>query len=264
MACRISGFTEENLLALATRHVAALESFDADLHAELLGIAAGAGTTPARIVVVNHYTDLRDLRPVSGAGPLDVVGGCTMFYARTPSGPLLGQTWDMHATAAPYTMMMHIPGGESESWVLTLTGCLAMAGQNRAGLAVGINNLTSTDSRIGIVWPALIRRVLREQRAAPARDAVLSAPLGSGHHYLVADEDEVYGVETSGRLREVVYSGEKDWYVHANHCHHPEVGRVSRLWPGSTSRARETALCSSNERREHRRSRRRLAPSRLP
>lgn len=243
LACRISGHDEAGLLALAEQHLPVLEAFDADLHAELCGIAEGAATSAARIVVLNHYTDLRDLRPGPQKGDVDFDGGCTMLYARTPSGPVLAQTWDMHATAIPYVMMLRVPAASGgDAWLVSLTGCLGMAGMSRGGACVGINNLTSTDARVGVVWSALVRSLLQQDSAAAARDRVLGAPLGSGHHYLVADGDEAFGIETSGVRRELVYAGEQDSFVHANHCHHPEVCAVSRVNAASSTHLREEAL----------------------
>ena len=47
----------------ARLHLPVLEGFDAPLHAELLGIAEGADLDPAKLVVLNHYTDLKDVDP---------------------------------------------------------------------------------------------------------------------------------------------------------------------------------------------------------
>ncbi len=35
-----------------------------------------------------------------------------------------------------------------------------MAGVNSSGVGVTINNLSSTDARIGVIWPALVRKAL--------------------------------------------------------------------------------------------------------
>src|SRR5437763_16812248 len=112
---------------------------------------------PEEIVVANHYTALRDLDPDPGrwrmaptgddpemtnggrlTGPIDSSGvgggsdGCSMIWARTPTGHILAQTWDMHATAIPYVMVLGVPESEDGPAVrlLTVTGCLGMAGMN--------------------------------------------------------------------------------------------------------------------------------------
>lgn len=158
---------------------------------------------------------------------------------------MVAQTWDMHATAIPFTMMLRVPESESgpETWLLTLTGCLGMCGLNARGLAVAINNLHSSDARVGVVWPALVRRVLREPCAGTARDRILEAPVGSGHHYFVADAaGAAYGIETSGRLRELVYAGEEEPYVHTNHCTSGKVAAASRIPKTSSTLARYDIL----------------------
>jgi len=229
--------------AAARAHLPVLEAFDADLYSELLGIAEGADCPAEDVVVLNHYTDLRDLDPAPYE-TADAGGGCSIIYADTPEGIIMAQTWDMHATAIPYTMMLRVPG-PVDAWLLTLTGCLGMAGMNRAGVAVAINNLRSTDARVGVVWSALVRGMLAEQSAAAARKRLTDAPVGSGHHYLIADADEVVGIETSGQRRQVVYDGEPSHYVHTNHCVDPTIAEASSVPATSTTFERYDWLTAS-------------------
>ena len=223
------------VLDAAERHLPVLARWDRDLYDELVGIAEGAAMTPAEIVVANHYTDLRDLEadPASWSYA-DGDGGCSLIWARTPTGTILAQTWDMHASAIPYAMMLRLP----DAWVLTLTGCVGLAGLNTRRTAIAINNLNSTDARIGVVWPALVRRALREDSARGARDVVMTAPVGSGHHYFVADRADAFAIETSGRRRKVVFEGGRDHFAHTNHALDAEVAEATRIPPGSTSHAR--------------------------
>lgn len=247
--------SDEELLRIAALHLPVLEAFDPDLYAELLGIAEGAGQRPERIVVLNHYTDLKDLDPrvvlgeaTTAARDLDKEEDCTALVAATEEGAILAQTWDMHGSAAPFVIALHLPqGGEvPEAWMLSIAGCLGMAGMNRAGLGVTINNLKSGDAKVGLVWPALVRRVLRETGAKEARDVVAGAPLGSGHHYLVADPERAYGIETSGTLREVWAEASLtelgNGFHHENHCLGTEVARVSSISPVSTTLSRHAFM----------------------
>jgi isopenicillin-N N-acyltransferase-like protein len=264
--CRSQGMfrTDEELLAVAALHLPVLERFDRELAEELRGIAAGAALDPARVVVLNHYTDLKDLDPsrvLAGAGerrerPVEREEDCSAIVAGTAAGPFLGQTWDMHGSAAPFVVMLRVPAHEKrdaegtrevpEAWLLSITGCLGMAGMSAAGVGITINNLKSHDARVGLVWPALVRRALEERSAEAARDVVTSAPLGSGHHYLVADARRAFGIETSGTLAEVwaeadltkVGSG----FHHENHCLGTEVAKVSSISPVSTTLLRHAFL----------------------
>jgi isopenicillin-N N-acyltransferase like protein len=142
-------------------------------------------------------------------------------------------------------MMLRAP----EGWLLSVTGCLGMAGLSTAGVAVAINNLQSTDARVGVVWSALVRRALAAGSAGAARDLILSAPIGSGRHYLLADRVGAFGIEASGTRRDLVYRGDEPAYVHTNHCFSDEVGACSRIAPGSTTLDRHAALCKSLEAR---------------
>lgn len=241
--------TEAQVLEVARAHLSVLEAFDPALSEELLGIAEGADLDAARVVVLNHYTDLKDLGP-DALPSSHADEDCSALVAKTPEGVTLAQTWDMHGSAEPFVAMLHVPEheGAPAAWLLTITGCLGMTGMNAAGVGVTINNLRSNDSRVGVVWPALVRRMLREQSACAAYEVLMAAPMSSGHHYIVASAEHAYGVETSGRLKEVAF--ESDWsapasYVHTNHCVGSEVAAVSSVAPTSTTRERYRWLSES-------------------
>ena len=235
--------TREEVLAVARLHLPVLAAYDADLHAELVGIARGAALTPEEIVVLNHYTDLRDVpRSVidgagAGEGGEPEEGGCTAVYIPGVAAPVLGQTWDMHGTAEPYVRLLHLRprGGDEEYLCFTLAGCLGMTGLSARGVGVTINNLPSTDAQIGVVWPALVRALLREPSAAAARDRLMATPLSSGHHYMIADGHDFYGVETSGRLKVVTQQGGRAAHLHTNHCFDPVLRKVEKVARTSTT-----------------------------
>lgn len=263
--CQTQGMfrTDEELVAVAQLHLPVLARWDAALFEELCGIAEGAGLSAERIVVLNHYTDLKDLDPrvvLAGAGGADAESAaglraqdedCSAIVAGTATGAVLGQTWDMHGSAAPFVVALHVPAQEGvpEAWVLSITGCLGMAGMNRGGLGVAINNLRSGDAHVGLVWPALVRRALRETTAALARDVVTGAPLGSGHHYLVADPTRAFGIETSGRLVDVWAEADVSragtGFHHENHCLGVVVDKVSSISAVSTTMERFAFLEAS-------------------
>ena len=250
LCTRVGGFPDAaSVRRAADAHLPVLARYHAALHEELLGIAEGADLSPADIVVANHYTDLRDLSPDPARWqPAPSDGGCSLVLADTPTGRILAQTWDMHATAIPYVMMLRVPasGDASDAWLLTLTGCLGLAGMSSARVAVGINNLWSTDATVGVVWPAMVRRALHVSSATVARDEIMRSPVGSGHHYLVADKRAAYGIETSGRLRKVIYTATSPAaYCHTNHCLDGELAAVSKVSPASTTRERLTWLDAS-------------------
>jgi isopenicillin-N N-acyltransferase-like protein len=226
---------------LADAHRPILEGFDPALAAELEGIAEGAGVTFAEVLVLNHYTDLRDIR--QGAWPKGAPpprptdgGGCSAALVATVQGAVSGQTWDMHGTAAPFVRLLEVRlAGAPTACFLTLAGCLGMAGMNEEGLGVLINNLSSSDARVGLCWPALVRRLLRERRLSDAVAVLERAPLGSGHHYLVSDGREAVSLESSGTRKAVLHRGAAARLLHTNHCLVPEMHATEAIPNGSTT-----------------------------
>lgn len=229
----------DEVTAIAALHLPLLARFSPDLHAELLGIARGAAVTPEQVVILNHYTDLRDVPASVLAEPAtDDPGGCTSIYVPGEGGgAVLGQTWDMHGTADPYVRLLHIRprGGDDELILFTLTGCLGMTGLTAAGVGVTINNLSSTDGQVGVVWPALVRSMLASGSATAARDRLLATRLSSGHHYMMGDGRAFYGVETSGKQKVVTQIGARAAHLHTNHCFDPVLRRCERVPTTSTT-----------------------------
>ncbi len=233
------------LLAVAELHLAELDRQAPQLGEELLGIARGADITPAQCIVLNHYTDLRDVHPRvleggAASSPADESGdpgGCTALYVNGPEGPILAQTWDMHGTAEPYVRLIRIRprNGDTDLLCFTITGCVGMTGINQAGVAVTINNLTSTDAQVGLVWPVLVRKMLTQRTATGAREVLMNAKLSSGHHYMIADESDFFGIETSGQHKVWTQKGPKTAHVHTNHCFDPVLRKYEKVSPISTT-----------------------------
>jgi isopenicillin-N N-acyltransferase like protein len=271
LCTKVGGFkTREQVLVAAAAHLPVLERYHAGLYAELVGIAEGAACSPEDIVIANHYTDLRDLDPdprtwrpaptqddasaaVHEAGATSLGGdGCSVLFAETGTGAIVAQTWDMHATAIPYVMMLGVPESADgpAARLLTVTGCLGMAGMNAARVAIAINNLYSTDATLGVVWPAVVRRALHQRSAAAAYDVIRTSPIGSGHHYFVANPGsagvtDAYAIEASGTRRKLVYRRDQDkdyevagTYFHTNHCFDGDVASRSKVPDASTTHDR--------------------------
>ncbi len=242
----IGGFGSDGAVdAAAERHLPGLEEFDRAIFDEVRGIAEGAAISLSSIIVLNHYTDLRDLAG-SDAAPWGEEG-CSAVFTRGPTGALLAQTWDMHGSAEPYVLALRVPesGAAPASWCFTITGCVGMTGLNAAGLGLTINNLRSQDARVGVVWPALVRSILKRRRFSEAATALRRAPVGSGHHYLLASEEGALGLETSGTTRAEVFvddgAGART-FVHTNHCLDEGVGAMSTVAESSTTLDRYEVL----------------------
>lgn len=234
--CALSPYKRvKEVLALAQEHVPILDDYDVDLFLEFRGIAEASNISLAHLVVLNHYTDLRDITPQSLRGD---VGGCSIIYSPTDKGPILGQTWDIHGSAEPYVVLLKL----RDCVLFSITGCLGMTGLNSHGVGMAINNLSSIDAKIGVVWPALIRKALTKKSATQAQDEIMRAPLGSGRHFAIADSKNFYGIEASGTKKKVVCNDAHQLYFHTNHCLDSEMRKTHVLQKQSTSYERYQQL----------------------
>lgn len=233
------------VLDLAAEMLPAHERHSPDLHAELVGIATGAGITPAEAVVVGGFTDFVDTvrAVVGGPHPETVVeDDCTAVVVpdhRAEGGAgFYAQTWDMHDTATEHVLLLRVrPEDGPAALVFTTTGCLGQIGMNEEGVCVGINNLTGSDGRIGVTWPSVVREVLTTSSAKDGLVAIEQAELAGAHSFLVFDrEGEGYGIEAMPTVRPVVELADEA-LTHTNHTVHPAAGQVEGERPEALDRS---------------------------
>lgn len=209
---------------LAAEQWAATERLDPLLADELQGICEGAGLSETQIVVVNNYTDFRDIQPVVGGRLQDE--GCSAVFVDTGAGPIAGQTWDMHGSAKRYVCVLDVPVGDGEDRmvVFSLVGCVGMMGYTTWGTMVGVNNINTDGARPGVVWPALVRAALQQRGHDAMVETLRSAEVTSGHNYLVASragEDsraEMWEVMPDLADRASQWSRGTPRIYHTNHC----------------------------------------------
>ena len=245
------GRSRSDVLDLARACLPAHEAHSAALYTEMVGIAEGAGITPAEIVLVGGFTDFLDIvRNSSGDVPLAAAteDHCTAFIVpdhRAAGAGFLGQTWDMHDSATDYVLLLRLaPENGPAALVFTTTGCVGQFGINELGVCVGINNLTAADGRIGVTWPFVVRHALMQPTATDARDVILEANLAGGHNFLLFDRSGVgYNVEAMPTQRPVTQLN-ADPLVHTNHTLTPAATagqgrRPTCLQDSSMSRLRK-------------------------
>lgn len=231
-----TSLTRAELLELAEACLPAHRRYAPDLFAEMEALADAAGLSPAEALVVGGYTDFLDtVRAAAGtAGVEDACTAVVVPDARAGGSGFLAQTWDMHASATPHIVMLRLaPEGSPRALVFTTVGCLGQIGMNEAGVAIGINNLTAADGRIGVTWPFVVRKALQQERAADAIRCVMDADLAGGHSFLVFDRSGSGAViEAMPTSRHVFELGDEP-LVHTNHCLVPETVRVEGVRPAA-------------------------------
>lgn len=187
------------------------------LFEEFCGIAEGAHLSLTELMILNNYTDMRDFGGHSKPGLAAEEGGCSAFSLRTADRVFIGQTWDMHASAKPYMLLLDVESNVPTQ-VLTVTGCLGLCGVNAYGLSVMINNLHCRETSLGLAWPALVRGMLHQENVEDALRFFDHHFPSSGHNYLVADRTRTVNLESTGQRREMTYDSQEEGFTfHTNH-----------------------------------------------
>jgi isopenicillin-N N-acyltransferase-like protein len=126
--------------------------------------------------------------------------------------------------------------------IFTTHGTLGQIGMNEAGIAIGINNLSMDDGRIGVTWPFVVRKALRQTSFAEAMMCISEAPLAGGHNFLVLDRfGEGASVEATSSAMAVDPLSD-DPLIHTNHCLFPETASFESARPVSLQASSDDRL----------------------
>jgi isopenicillin-N N-acyltransferase-like protein len=198
----------------AMRFVPVIEQVDADLMAELRGMAQGSGQSLGSLMALNcrteilpptfftdepqlAHTALADNRAAGlpdwlADAPWDGAlkdGECTAMgvtAAASQTGQAwLAQNWDWMGRQREALVLLHTQGPSGQSiTTLTEAGMLAKIGINQSGFALGLNILRSKrdGSRLGVPVHVLLRHLLDCTSVAHARERLhaLQTELGLG------------------------------------------------------------------------------------
>lgn len=206
---------EDFVLSQAESTLPYHERYSPALHEEMAAMAEAAGISLAEAVTVGGFTDLVDVVRAK-AGDAVTEDDCTAIL--DPATGVLAQTWDMHASAGEFVVVLRLsPEGAPPAIVQTTAGCLGQIGMNEAGIAVGINNLTSW-GRPGVTWPFVVRNALAQSDLSAAVDVIVEAELAGGHNFLVLGPDgEGRNIEAMPGHKEVT-TVTTEPFIHSNHC----------------------------------------------
>ena len=194
------------------------------LSEELKGIADGAETSLTNIVILNNYTDFRDIQLPEE--------GCSTIHVQSNNEILSGQTWDMHKSAKNYLCLIDVPeyivNGKkiAPSVILSLIGCVGLMGVTTHNCLIGVNNINTANARSGIIWPVLVRKTLEGSTLEEMRDILTKLPVTSGHNYLISSREGGEHWEITPEITELVGKVEKNtngFAFHTNHCLGPKI-----------------------------------------
>ena len=227
-AARGRSYDEVTALALAHQCAQAVNDFDPTIQQELEGIANGANISLAQLFIVQGLTDFRDYL---SWGYLPDGYGCTSFILpreRTANKSLtLAQSWDLLTPNMPFVCLVKRQPNQGPSTLsLTVTGGLSMIGMNSEGVAIGTNNIKTTDSQAGVHYLHLIHKALSCSSAKEAVATIQSAKRCGAHYYLIGDSSgDYYGLECSATTSDLLPATKG----FISHCNHPLSAKINKL-----------------------------------
>lgn len=222
----LSAFNDQAKLSLADVRERArayaneIEAIDADILAELKGIAAGSRQTLEDIVAINCRTEL-----LYGAlAGREAATECTTIVAlpeATRDGRILiAKNWDWREPCVDTVVVLRIrQRGKPALCMIVEAGMVGRDGLNEEGIVVCGNLLVSNDDkgRTGVPIPILRRRILHARHYYEAIDGLMRSARGASGNYLIAHRDGVaIDFETTPSNVYTVYP-ERGLLTHANH-----------------------------------------------
>lgn len=197
-----------NLDELALVQFEESKKMNPNIALEMQGIAQGAKCSLTDIVILNNYTDFRDITLPDE--------GCTTIYVKTKEQSLGGQTWDMHSSAKRFLCVIKT----HNEYILTLLGCVGLMGIGNNGLFIGVNNINTTDAKPGVIWPALVRHCLEVNSFEDMEKRLTTSNVTSGHNYLIGSKDIGKHWEITPNIKDEIYPNQNIPYTifHTNHC----------------------------------------------
>ena len=213
----------KNLIPLAMEQWYVTKRFSTHLCEELEGIAEAANLSIPDLVILNNYTDFRDIELPEE--------GCSTIHTSHNKKVISGQTWDMHRSAKRFLSVIHVKsqGDKPEQLFLSLVGCSALMGMNTYGCLAGVNNINTKNAKTGLIWPVLIRKLLTQKNLPSMRSMLLEAPVTSGHNYLLSDDNEGEHWEVTPHISEQVgkiQTHQNGSIFHTNHCIGESIQRI--------------------------------------
>ena len=199
---------------------------------ELQGMADGSGIAFADLFFLNALEEALDRK-----GPL----ACSAIALASAGEVWLGHNEDWYAGDCNTVIAIHAkPKGKPAFLSVTAAPFLAAVGINEAGLAQGVNSVSSIDCRIGVPRMFAARAVLESASIADALTLAAPANRAGGYNHLLAHANgEIGCFETSAR--EQHYMPAEEITFHKNHYVSPQILKLEQ-GAGEHSRARYLRL----------------------
>jgi isopenicillin-N N-acyltransferase like protein len=212
-----AGLDREAVFGRAADFVRLIGAFDEDLMTEIRGIAEGSGRSLEEIVALNSRTEI-----MFREGAHLLHGECTSMAA-TPEASLsqntlIAQNWDWMPRIQRNCVLLDLEQrGKPRVLTFTEAGFVGKIGMNSAGLGLCCNLLVTPQTRPGIPFHVLCRRILDSSSIGEAIGVLMTSESGASGNFLVAHaEGEAVDIEKTPTGTDYLY-GSTGVLAHTNH-----------------------------------------------
>jgi isopenicillin-N N-acyltransferase-like protein len=207
-----AGLERDAALEKARRFIHVVEEYNADLLAEMRGVADGAEVSLAEIIMLNARTELLS------AVPLHECTAVATVPPATAGTVWLAQNWDWNK--ATYSSILVLKTQQPDRPAITMlveAGQIGKMGMNDAGLGLCLNWLQADYQRIGMPVLLLCREILNSAHVDTAINAVYQCQRASAANYLIAYAGE-FAVDLETTPDDVDFLEPTDGVlIHTNH-----------------------------------------------
>ena len=217
---RQSKLSRDEVRERAQGFLAQIEAIDAEIVAELKGIAEGAKQQLEDIVAVNCRTELMYGSARGNRAATECTTIMALPSATANKGVIVGKNWDWRSPALESVVVLRIrQTGKPALSLIVEAGMVGRDGFNEHGLMVCGNMLTSSadKGKVGVPIPILRRRILNARHYYEAIDILTRSARGASGNYVLAHRDGVaIDFETTPDSVYPVYPV-RGLLTHANH-----------------------------------------------
>jgi isopenicillin-N N-acyltransferase-like protein len=244
--------TWSRALDAAAGYADPIARYDADIMAEISGLAQGAAVPEKAILAINARSELL-FQLTAGTAPPKPCCTALAAVAQPDSGRsmLMAQNWDWYQATMDQCVLLLIRQPPRPTILqLVEAGLIAKMGMNSAGLGLCTNALLTDGWRVGVPYHAILRGILNARHMADAIGAITRARRASAGNYLIGHGDGfAVDIEASPDHLNLLYP-QQGLLTHANPFQRPNPANADLLpglWPDTVVRdARAAQLCSGH------------------
>jgi isopenicillin-N N-acyltransferase-like protein len=220
----------------------AIEAYNPQYLAEIVGMADGAGVAPVDVLAINVRTEIM-FAAVARRAAQECTAVVALPEATVSGHTLIAQNWDWKPQMSDTVIVLEAEQDQGPNFVTVVeAGLLAKTGFNSAGIGLVTNALVTDQDRgqPGVPYHVILRGILDAETMSDALGAITGKTRASAANYLIAHrEGSAVNVEAAPGDFSRVYMDFPDdngTFAHTNHYTNTAFNlKDVALWDGPSS-----------------------------